>query len=237
MLLHLQSHVGQRRKRSPVPCLRENLKQMHREPGSSVSTCSSRCMQKYLSPQAWRAEETTIHIEEPEARRFPPSPCSNQSWPVAQGVSAFGSPCAHLGPTFLTSSGPLEPVPLPSELGWVLLLAEIRDRGRAIFCHGQEVRTQRQVSRRLAHDCGSTRLPTLCPRGPSSPACSQRCGRSLQAADSTVKTGRGCPPLSLCSPTLPLSRLGSSTPITNSHLSAFSTGPKSRSLCPRLPLG
>lgn len=93
--------------------------------------------------------------------------------PIALGVSVFQFPCAHLGTVFLTSLGPLEPVLLPSELGWVLLLTEIRERGRAIFCHRQEVRTKSKAGRRLTHDLSCTLFPKLCPAEPQSPARSQ----------------------------------------------------------------
>lgn len=54
-------------------------------------------------------------------------------FPLLPRVSS-SFPCSHPRPRFLTDSGPIGPVPLPSELGWALLFAEISQRGRAIFC-------------------------------------------------------------------------------------------------------
>ena len=84
-------------------------------------------MQDYLRPQAQKAKETTDTIEEPEALRARAHARTHThthttlDQSIAQGVSVFGFPCAHLGAVFLTFLGPLESVLLPSELGWVLL--------------------------------------------------------------------------------------------------------------------
>lgn len=48
--------------------------------------------------------------------------------------------------------------------------------------------------------------PHALPKGAILPSMQSTMRKIMQAADSTVKTGRGCPPLSLCSPTLPLTR-------------------------------
>lgn len=113
--------------------------------GSFRSTYSHRCAQTDPSPKALKRQESTKHREAPGAA---PShiTCHHTTHTRACAATfllpaSLSLPCALSGPgSFFMSLGLLRPVPLPSELGWALLSAEISWRNRAIFCHRQEVR-------------------------------------------------------------------------------------------------